>query len=211
MNGVTLVSGQPITTTGAALTLGDIPAAAFYGGQQSGADGMFFDDYYVAAGPSPVPQILLAPKSQTVAAGSTMALGVIASGDPSLSYQWYFNSTLIPGATSPGMWLSNPAPASAGNYSVVVSNSDGHASASATVAVTGSAGAALLSAPISEGTNGRLVKLQVTANNSYHVLASTNLASWAAIGAFFANGSNTTFLDGAAATLPRRYYRLVSP
>jgi endo-1,4-beta-xylanase len=71
------------------------------------------------------PAITTQPASQTVAAGASVTFSVIATGTTPLSYQWNFNGAAIPGATSASYSISNAQPASAGNYTVTVSNSVG--------------------------------------------------------------------------------------
>ena len=80
LNGTAIIEGQPITTVHAALTLGDIDAAAIYTGLLSGLDGMFFDNFSVTAGPESLPHIVLAPQNQNITAGNNLVLGVVASG-----------------------------------------------------------------------------------------------------------------------------------
>lgn len=71
------------------------------------------------------PQILTQPQSQAVAAGSTVTFSVTAQGTPPLSYQWRFNETPIPGATSSSYTRTNVQAADAGNYSVQITNAAG--------------------------------------------------------------------------------------
>jgi hypothetical protein len=60
-----------------------------------------------------------------VQAGSTAALRVVASGFPTLFYQWLKTGQNIPNATNSTLSISNAAIADAGQYSVVVSNIGG--------------------------------------------------------------------------------------
>ncbi len=52
---------------------------------------------------------------------------VSAAGTGSLTYQWRFNGTIIPGATNAVLFLPNIQPAKAGSYSVIVANKWGAA------------------------------------------------------------------------------------
>jgi hypothetical protein len=87
------------------------------------------------------PVITSAPVSLTNGAGATVSFTVGATGNP-LAYQWSFsavgatNSSLIAGATSSTLTLTNIQVTSSGTYSVVVSNLLGTASGSATLTVT---------------------------------------------------------------------------
>jgi hypothetical protein len=68
------------------------------------------------------PAIQTQPQSQTVTAGSSAQFSVTASGRPAVTYQWYFGSSAISGATGNTYSLSNVQAGNAGNYSVVVAN-----------------------------------------------------------------------------------------
>ncbi len=68
-----------------------------------------------------------------------------------------------------------------------------------------------LTAPIALGDGSRMVNFQVASGHSYRVLASTNLATWSQVSSFYATGTNASYIDAAAASYPRQFYRLVSP
>src|SRR5262249_31475295 len=53
------------------------------------------------------------------------AFQVVAQGTPPLHYQWFFNGSLLSGATQPGLSLVNVRVDQTGNYSVVVSDNSG--------------------------------------------------------------------------------------
>lgn len=80
-----------------------------------------------AAGPS----ITTQPKNQSVLANSNAVFTVVATGSPTLVYQWSFNgktltnSTHIAGATNTILTVSNIVGSDAGNYQVMVANSHG--------------------------------------------------------------------------------------
>ena len=78
------------------------------------------------------PSITTQPQDQiNVTPGSTVAFTVSAGGSEPLNYQWYYNtSNLLAGATSPALTITNVQLASAGSYSVTVSNIAGSATSS---------------------------------------------------------------------------------
>src|ERR1017187_462576 len=78
------------------------------------------------------------PQDQAVFVGQSASFGVLASGSPPLSYQWYYNSsTLLTNATSATLTLTNCQISDSGEYSVVVSNTSGvDTSAVANLSVT---------------------------------------------------------------------------
>jgi pectate lyase len=83
------------------------------------------------------PSITSQPASQTVVRGGSALFGVIATGTAPLSYQWHKDGSLIPGATTSSLSLSNVQETDAGGYSVVVSNAAGTATSNtATLSVT---------------------------------------------------------------------------
>ena len=71
------------------------------------------------------PAITSQPASQTVVTGGSALFGVIATGTAPLSFQWYKDGSLIPGATTSSLSLSNVQHADAAGYSVVVNNAAG--------------------------------------------------------------------------------------
>jgi formylglycine-generating enzyme required for sulfatase activity len=80
--------------------------------------------------PAVAPAIVSVPQTRSVARGGTTTLFVSATGD-SLTYQWKKNGQNIAGATAAGLPLQNATSADAGQYSVVVTNSDGVATSQA--------------------------------------------------------------------------------
>jgi hypothetical protein len=71
------------------------------------------------------PFIAQAPLSLIRPAGSYATFNVSAGGTPALTYQWYFNSTAIAGATAPTLTVGPVNLSHAGLYSVLVSNDCG--------------------------------------------------------------------------------------
>ncbi|HXJ55386.1 MAG TPA: immunoglobulin domain-containing protein [Verrucomicrobiae bacterium] len=74
------------------------------------------------------PTISQQPVGRTVVQGAAADFSVIATGDPPLTYQWFFGTapgTIIVGATNPTFSITNAQAAEAGDYRAVVSNSSG--------------------------------------------------------------------------------------
>lgn len=71
------------------------------------------------------PNITTPPTGQSFTLGSGVTLSVTAEGYGRLFYQWQFNGTNIPGATSATLPLTNLMPAKAGAYTVMVANAYG--------------------------------------------------------------------------------------
>ncbi|MDB6123328.1 MAG: N-acetylmuramyl-L-alanine amidase, negative regulator of AmpC, AmpD [Pedosphaera sp.] len=76
-----------------------------------------------------VPIIVTQPASQTVAPGATATFSVVATNNP-LAYQWQFNGSNFPGATTSALTLANVQSSDAGNYSVIISNTVGSVTSS---------------------------------------------------------------------------------
>jgi hypothetical protein len=71
------------------------------------------------------PFILLQPQGQIIPSGGTVDFRVFRAGTAPMAYQWRFNGTNLPGATTSSLSLTNVQVSDAGNYSVVLSNSAG--------------------------------------------------------------------------------------
>jgi Concanavalin A-like lectin/glucanases superfamily/Bacterial Ig domain/Immunoglobulin domain len=84
----------------------------------------------------PPPNFIVQPTNQLIQAGSIATLRAVASGFPTLNYQWLKNGTNVPGATSNSLIISNAAITDAGQYILTVNNVGGSvASTVATVTV----------------------------------------------------------------------------
>ena len=70
------------------------------------------------------PTITSQPTAQSVNAGQSATFCVTASGTGA-SYQWQFNGTAIPGATSSSYTIASVTAANAGSYTVVITNAAG--------------------------------------------------------------------------------------
>ncbi|MBP7142707.1 MAG: immunoglobulin domain-containing protein, partial [Opitutaceae bacterium] len=79
------------------------------------------------------PAIVSQPASQTVTAGDTVSLSVVASGTAPLSYQWKRDSSPIAGANGSTLSFTPIALSDAGSYTVTVQNALGSVTSSAAV------------------------------------------------------------------------------
>jgi uncharacterized repeat protein (TIGR02543 family) len=77
------------------------------------------------------PVIVGHPQGQDVLAGVHVTFQVTATGTAPLSYQWYHQGTIIPGATGSTHTRSNVQLSDAGDYTVVVSNEQGSTTSAA--------------------------------------------------------------------------------
>ena len=76
------------------------------------------------------PAFTTQPVSQTANAGAAATLTAVATGLPAPTFQWYRNGVAISGATSSAYTIASLAPADAGTYSVVATNSAGSVTSS---------------------------------------------------------------------------------
>ena len=130
----------------------------------------------VTAGNVP-PTILTQPVGQTVAPGGTPSFTVVASGTPTLSYQWYripagqTAGTAIAGATSSTYTVPSSATTTANDqdsYYVIVTNSYGQATSQpATLAVGNGISLQITGQPVTQYVDvGASATYQVTATSS---------------------------------------------
>ncbi len=129
LDGVQIVSSQPMANAGTALDFGS--ARAVWLVRDSAAPGnnrMVFDDYRleVITELNP-PEFTTQPQSQMVTAGSTVNLTTSGTGTGPLFLQWYRDGTNIAGATNGTLSLSNVQTNQAGRYWVAVTNLAGSA------------------------------------------------------------------------------------
>jgi hypothetical protein len=74
---------------------------------------------------SPFPIITSPPQTQTVGSGNSVTLSAGVIGGAPLSYYWLLNGSILNGARSNPLNLTNVAAANAGSYQMVVSNWSG--------------------------------------------------------------------------------------
>ncbi len=111
--------------------------------------------------------ISLPPASQTVLVGGTATFSVTASGTGPLSYQWQFNGTNIPNATSSVLVINQARTTDAGSYQVVVTSPGG--------SVTSSPATLTVNVPVTFGSQpkdatvnvGGAATFSVTANGTF--------------------------------------------
>ena len=92
---------------------------------QAGTSSWYFgiDDFGLYSINTPV--ITVQPLSQTIDATNSVAFSVTATGNPPLAYQWQTKGKNIAGATNSILTIDNVSSANAGQYQVIVSNTDG--------------------------------------------------------------------------------------
>jgi hypothetical protein len=168
------VNASLVTLSGTPTQAGNfaINIRAWNGLNQQGDGGKNFYIYTIAVAPNATsgfpPEIATPPQSQAVPAGSDATFSVTANADPAPTYQWRKNSVAISGAISSSFTLNAITSTDAGNYSVVVTNTQGSATSSiATLFVTAASPLLITTQPTS-------TNVAIGATTSFTVTASGN-------------------------------------
>jgi hypothetical protein len=82
-----------------------------------------------AVPPAQPPVFTSTPKNLVSTQGLSATLTANLTGTAPLSYQWYFGSSKVVGATSSAFTITNVQPSTQGNYSIVVTNAGGSTNA----------------------------------------------------------------------------------
>jgi sugar lactone lactonase YvrE len=83
------------------------------------------------------PSIAAQPVNLHVNVGGSAVFSVGVTGTPPFTYQWYFNSVAITGATDGSYTVDNAQAANAGSYVVTITNSEGTVTSSAAALTVG--------------------------------------------------------------------------
>ncbi len=150
------------------------------------------------------PAITQQPTNLLVNAGGNATFTASASGTPPPTYQWYFGSTLINGATNSSYVKTNAQPSDVGNYSVKASN---------VVTTVTSSNAALsvttiqLSAP--QYVDGQLQFTVAGAPGpGYTILTSSNLVDWVTLAVFTNTNGTFNFTNAVDPNNFEEFYRV---
>ncbi len=128
LNGTNITDSASVSgTTARVLTLNNVTAASAgtYSVVVSNALNSATSAGALLTVNSAPPAITRQPTNQTVLPGTTVTMNVTATGNLPLVYQWRFNGSNLPGATSSALILPNVQFANAGNYNVSITNNLG--------------------------------------------------------------------------------------
>jgi autotransporter-associated beta strand protein len=133
----TLTSGQTFQLFNAGGYAGSFPTATL----PTLAAGLVWDTSRMALdgtiSVATLPLATISPVTTNAECASTILLTGLAGGTPPFTYQWFDTQTnAIAGATNAALTLSSVRSAQAGNYTLLVANNVGNASAIASVTVT---------------------------------------------------------------------------
>ncbi len=109
---------------GTAFRFVSVPDAHYRIALESGAEAGGASRVSVAAEPFPavLPKITRQPVSAVAGLGSVVTFSVTATGTPAVSFQWFREGLMLPGATKATLQISPVRGTNAGAYTVVVSN-----------------------------------------------------------------------------------------
>jgi hypothetical protein len=172
---------------------------------QAGTGSWYFgiDDFGIYSVNNPV--IATQPASQSANANTAVTFSVDATSSTPMTYQWQYNGTAIPGATNATYTLATATPATAGNYTVVVSNTGGSVT-SATAVLT------VVSVPvIITNPQPQLLSAGTTINLSATAQGGMPLTYYWLFGSTLINGANTTnLIIPNATTAASGYYAMIA-
>jgi len=159
------------------------------------------------------PGIVSQPASLTNNINTAATFTVVATGCTALSYQWYFNATLLANQTNNTFSIPAVGSANAGSYLVTITSAGGMTNSQAALLTVLSQAPVIIS-----GKNLPDQTFQLTingpSNQIYQVLGTTNLAPvplWVSLVTNTFPGVQTNYTDSAATNYNLRVYRLMSP
>jgi hypothetical protein len=144
------------------------------------------------------------PESQVAYIGATVTFTVEADGDEPLSYQWLKNGISVDGANNAMLVLTSAQMNDDGQYTVVISNSQGSILSNA----------ALLSMSVA-GTSINLyagVQVQGVVGSTYGIQSTVDISqaqSWIGLTNLTLTQPSQLWLDLQPANQPKRFYRVV--
>jgi len=168
-----------------------------------GASGTAVLNYNLGVAPS----ISQQPEALTAPAGSSITLGVVATGTPGPFYQWSLNQVSLPGATNSSLTITNFQSVNEGDYAVTVGNFAG--------SVAGGPAAVLLDMPMRLGTVGLngsgQFQLQLIGERgtNYILQTSINLSNWVSLATNAAANGIWDFVDSYSTNSISRFYRAI--
>jgi hypothetical protein len=158
------------------------------------------------------PAITSEPADQRIIVGGTAIFQIGASGSPPLSYQWFLGSSLLAGASSATLTISNIQPNQAGAYSVTITNAAGTAMSSlAQLTVLSPPTISLNSSSITAA--GVAISLSSALGLSYTLEYKDSLSdsSWTPLfPALPGTGQTITLADTNSPPLGGRFYRVLT-
>ena len=157
--------------------------------------------------PAVAPSITVQPLPVAVKVTSNATFAVTALGTPAVAYQWRFNGTNLNGATGSSYLCTNVQYASAGSYSVVVSNIAGSLlSSNGLLSIVTASPAQFQSVAVLPNSTLQMLLLG-DPGATYFVQTSTNLVDWIALTNLTLTDTSYAFIVGSVTSDQNRYFR----
>ncbi len=154
--------------------------------------------------PTTPPSITSQPTSRAVNPGASTTLSVTASGAAPLSYQWKKGDTSISGATASSYTIASVSSSDAGDYTVVVSNSNGSVTSNVATLTINTA-VTITQQPVDTAVNpGASFTLSVTATGTAPITY-----QWKKDGTTIAGATSATYTVASAASSHAGSYTVV--
>ncbi len=154
--------------------------------------------------PPPPPVITTQPTAQSVNVGDSVTLSVVATGS-NLTYQWKKNGSVIDGATSASLTLTNVQPGDASAYTVDITGDGGTVTSDAAVLTVNLVAPAITTQPSAQS-------VAIGASATFSVTASGTAPltyQWQKNGTDIAGANEATFTIAAAQIADLGQYRVV--
>lgn len=159
--------------------------------------------------PPAAPSITRQPRSFVAAAGTTIALDVVAAGVDPKHYQWFRNGTALNGQTNAALILPAIAPNKAGDYSVLVSNL-------ASTVESAHAMIDVMSAPkiaANPQTGHTILAFPATRGFQYRIDATENFQTngWSPFTNALTDEAGMIWITNSVGSAPAKFFRLIGP
>ena len=158
--------------------------------------------------PPPTPVITRQPRSLTAAAGTTIALDVVAAGVDPKRYQWFRNGAILATQTNASIALPSISPGQSGVYVVTVSNL-------ANTATSAVAVVEVISSPrirVDHNLGTAILAFPATRGFQYRIDAAEQLQTngWSTLTDALTDDAGMIWITNSM-IVPSRFYRIVGP
>lgn len=155
------------------------------------------------------PSIVSQPPSQSLSPGTNVTLNVTAAGNPAPRCQWFYNGSLLSGATNWSLTISNFQDYCQGRYQVLARNTSGSAATLPSDLLLNSQLRFACSPSSSSDNIAPQFLLVGVANSRYVIQASSDLVNWMPVATNNPSTGLWNFVDPQATSLRLRFYRAV--
>jgi hypothetical protein len=165
----------------------------------------------------PIPVITQQPAVTIVTVSNTFQLSVTATGTGTLTYQWFQNGSIVPGATASTYGNTNAQYANAGTYTVSVANAYGTVISQPAILLvlptqpekipTNPSQPIIVQVVFTPDGNTALIYYGAIGSN-YVIEATSDLNTWTTVTNITPTVNLNQFIDNNATNYTQRYYRV---